>query len=463
MFSVASLLNPVKMEQDFISPSPSSPDSPTQQSLSTLKPVTRKQGLMKIETVSSKTKLKGEVCFSPYEDLDETTAQEVKKFEVYPLGKIKEYSRHIPYNSGKKSFLKKTGRESFEVFQYMFKIPGFAKEYTVMWDYNIGLVRITPFFKCCNYTKTTPAKMLSRNPGLKEITHSITGGALIAQGYWMPFFCAREICATFCHHFAPALIPIFGPSFPSICVHPTNPEYGRMVISPETIAKATVQAEASRLQYGPISVAKVTTPPSSPCKSLKYRKRNTSKKLSINERNLPAQQTGTCETGQDIKLYSDHPFSAINPAANQWFAQGTLYQLENLGNSSSRHSPPLKRSHSFLTNTSHLRIRPYMNNWDQEKLSENQSIKRKAFTKTFSEGIHDVKTGIKACLCSRESPNTDCKFQKYEVKSESSNRSEEAKAAYSLINLRLKCWKVRYGDTENGREPHVKRYRATST
>jgi hypothetical protein len=73
-----------------------------------------------------------------------------------------------------------------------------------MWDYNIGLVRITPFFKCCKYSKvdynsfseiyvnstdreqTTPAKMLNMNPGLKEITHSITGGALAAQGKFLP-------------------------------------------------------------------------------------------------------------------------------------------------------------------------------------------------------------------------------------------------------------------------------------
>jgi hypothetical protein len=27
-----------------------------------------------------------------------------------------------------------------------------------------------------------PAKVLNMNPGLKEITHSITGGALVAQG-----------------------------------------------------------------------------------------------------------------------------------------------------------------------------------------------------------------------------------------------------------------------------------------
>lgn len=39
------------------------------------------------------------------------------------------------------------------VFQYIFKVPGDDAEYTVMWDYNVGLVRMTPFFKCCRYSK----------------------------------------------------------------------------------------------------------------------------------------------------------------------------------------------------------------------------------------------------------------------------------------------------------------------
>lgn len=39
------------------------------------------------------------------------------------------------------------------VFKYDFQLPGDDTEYTVMWDYNIGLVRMTPFFKCCNYGK----------------------------------------------------------------------------------------------------------------------------------------------------------------------------------------------------------------------------------------------------------------------------------------------------------------------
>jgi hypothetical protein len=121
--------------------------------------------------VFAKGKIKGEVNFPPFERLDAETIREVEKFQVYPLGKIQEFSRHIPYNSEKKSFLEKTGRESFEgktsdpsrsltlakppnaVFQYTFKVPGDDKDYIVMWDYNVGLVRITPFFKCCKYSK----------------------------------------------------------------------------------------------------------------------------------------------------------------------------------------------------------------------------------------------------------------------------------------------------------------------
>lgn len=39
------------------------------------------------------------------------------------------------------------------VFQYTFKVPGEDKEWTVMWDYNIGLVRTTHLFKCNDYSK----------------------------------------------------------------------------------------------------------------------------------------------------------------------------------------------------------------------------------------------------------------------------------------------------------------------
>lgn len=58
---------------------------------------------------------KGTIRFQPFEDcLDARLTESVKKFQIYPAGRIKEFCRHIPYASGKKDFFEKTGRESFE-------------------------------------------------------------------------------------------------------------------------------------------------------------------------------------------------------------------------------------------------------------------------------------------------------------------------------------------------------------
>jgi hypothetical protein len=84
-----------------------SPQLPTQSFIK--KPKMTKDG-----AVFAKGKIKGEVNYPPFERLNEESMEEVQKFQVYPLGKIQEYCRHIPYNSEKKSFLERTGRESFE-------------------------------------------------------------------------------------------------------------------------------------------------------------------------------------------------------------------------------------------------------------------------------------------------------------------------------------------------------------
>jgi hypothetical protein len=70
--------------------------------------------MVKDGAVFSKGKIKGQVNFPPFEKLDEESLKALRKFKVYPLGSITEFCRHIPYNSEKKSFLEKTGRESFE-------------------------------------------------------------------------------------------------------------------------------------------------------------------------------------------------------------------------------------------------------------------------------------------------------------------------------------------------------------
>lgn len=167
MISVKSLLNPLSSEpQDTQFPSTSLLNKSSNPSLA----LVVRSKMNKETDNSSETKINGAVNFPPFEDLDKESLLEVLKYGVHQLGRIARCPRHIPYNSEKKDFLGKTGREGFEgelsrmtfydlvkevgiVFEYQYKVPGDEKTYTVLWDYNVGLVRITPFFKCCKYSK----------------------------------------------------------------------------------------------------------------------------------------------------------------------------------------------------------------------------------------------------------------------------------------------------------------------
>jgi len=132
----------------------------------------KRNKLPKDAAIFARGKLKGSINYPPYEadPSDTELLAQHRRFQIFPLGQIADFCRHIPYNSEKKSFLAKTGREGFEVFQYTFKLPGEDKDYTVMWDYNVGLVRITPFFKCCKYSKVSPTMAYERTACLPAST-----------------------------------------------------------------------------------------------------------------------------------------------------------------------------------------------------------------------------------------------------------------------------------------------------
>ncbi|KAH0496837.1 hypothetical protein TgHK011_004181 [Trichoderma gracile] len=255
MLPLQSILNPASSAQpvaSFRQYEPLVAASSTLSSTGTLRttrsaPSTAPKGRAPVNAVGvPKLKPQGPVNFAPYEDVDQAAYRELRQFLVTPLGQIRHNCEHIPYNSSKKDFFEKTGRESIEVFKYEFRYKDLT--YTVMWDYNVGLVRMTPFFKCLGYAKTKPSQMLDKNPGLRDISPSITGGAVSAQGYWMPYSCARAVCATFCAGIAGALIPLFGPTFPSQCTPSDSPYYNEMVIDPQIIRQAIEDVE--RCRYG---------------------------------------------------------------------------------------------------------------------------------------------------------------------------------------------------------------------
>ncbi|CAL5874282.1 uncharacterized protein PFLUO_LOCUS8571 [Penicillium psychrofluorescens] len=225
MASIKSLLNPLPEIPQFSPPAPLL--ARTQRPVSSSPPLEKRQKLAKDAPIFTRGRIRGELRYPPCEERDVELERIQSEFKLHPtMGSIAEFPRHIPYSSDKKSFQQLTGRESFEVFQYTFQMPGEEKVWTVMWDYNIGL--------------TTPGKMINSNPGLKDICHSITGGALAAQGYWMPFEAAKAISATFCWKIRYALTPLFGSDFPSLCIPPEDSSrFGRMIIDQAIVKRAT--------------------------------------------------------------------------------------------------------------------------------------------------------------------------------------------------------------------------------
>ena len=146
------------------------PRSPTFLRSPSLSPQQRKKPkICKDAAVFATGPTRGELRYRPDEFRDEALKAHHEEFGIYPMGNIADYPRHIPYNSEKKTFLIKTGREHFEgisvsdillgnpdahlVFQYNFRIPGEEKVHCMMWDYNIGLVRTTALFKCTGHSK----------------------------------------------------------------------------------------------------------------------------------------------------------------------------------------------------------------------------------------------------------------------------------------------------------------------
>ena len=70
--------------------------------------------MSKSAAVFVKGKPKGTINYKPCEIQDATIAAEHRRFHVEPIGYISDYPRHIPYNSDKKSFQQRTGRDAFE-------------------------------------------------------------------------------------------------------------------------------------------------------------------------------------------------------------------------------------------------------------------------------------------------------------------------------------------------------------
>lgn len=113
MASIASLLNPAPnlfRSDHYPLPTP----SPTSSSSTVMlrSPRQKKQKMAKDAPIFQRGKPRGDVNYPPQEV--RRFVNELRDFSVHPFGNIADYPRHIPYNSDKKTFQERTGRESFE-------------------------------------------------------------------------------------------------------------------------------------------------------------------------------------------------------------------------------------------------------------------------------------------------------------------------------------------------------------
>lgn len=117
-----------------------------------------------------------------------------------------------------------------------------------------------------------PSKVMTANPGLKEISYSITGGSISAQGmyclafgigcpnlphigYWVPYEAAKAVAARFCYEIRYVLVPVFGPDFVSMCQKCGDPSYLRLNVDPSIIQRCTEALKANQVQSRETSVA----------------------------------------------------------------------------------------------------------------------------------------------------------------------------------------------------------------
>ena len=124
MISLSSLLNPVPSGAPEPHTHPRSHPSPNNSPLTSYsetetvssvdRPIFSRIRARESGRITKPARPRGLITYHPFEDLDEAAMREIARFQITPFGRIRGSCAHIPYNSGKKDFFDKTGRESFE-------------------------------------------------------------------------------------------------------------------------------------------------------------------------------------------------------------------------------------------------------------------------------------------------------------------------------------------------------------
>jgi hypothetical protein len=77
----------------------------------------------------------------------------------------------------------------------------------------------------------------------------------------MPYQAAKAVAATFCYDIRWALTPVFGNDFPSLCLHPKDPNFAKFLINPTTVQHCTTETNRFRTEGLAYRISSPDVPP----------------------------------------------------------------------------------------------------------------------------------------------------------------------------------------------------------
>lgn len=114
MASIRDLLNPLPEPRQYQADRARRLETPPPLKTDMISPPREKRSkVVKDGAVFRVGTVQGELRYPPCEERDEHLTKIHTEWRLHPMGKIVDYPRHIPYQSEKKSFSGKTGRDSF--------------------------------------------------------------------------------------------------------------------------------------------------------------------------------------------------------------------------------------------------------------------------------------------------------------------------------------------------------------
>lgn len=125
MLAIRELLNPVQQDDSFESGSQRIARSKNQISHHVHQPrglhsqQHQTAGIQNQRILLPPPSTQGSVNFPPFENVDESTRQKILACNIPEFGCIASSCEHIPYNSSKKDFFAKTGRECIEGLKHV--------------------------------------------------------------------------------------------------------------------------------------------------------------------------------------------------------------------------------------------------------------------------------------------------------------------------------------------------------